>query len=80
MARNRKHSTVECNRNNTYGETMKLLLKLILFLILICPIAQPLRAEIDVKEAVVKIYTVYIAQDYNEPWKTSFQDSISGSG
>jgi len=59
---------------------MKLLPKLVLFMILGCIIAQPLVAETDVKEAVVKIYTTYITQDYDEPWKTLMQGSMSGSG
>jgi len=37
-------------------------------------------AKGDVKQAVVKIYTVYDKYDYDEPWQMSGQDSCSGSG
>lgn len=59
---------------------MKLLLRMILLVILICFTAQPLWAERDVKEAVVKVYTTFIEQDYDEPWKTLEQVSSCGSG
>ncbi len=59
---------------------MKLLPKLILLVSLGCLIAQPVWAERDVKEAVVKIYTMYNRHDYDEPWKMLDQRKRSGSG
>jgi S1-C subfamily serine protease len=59
---------------------MKLLPKLMLSVILVFLSAQPLGAKTEVKEAVVKIYTTCIEEDYREPWKTFMQLSMSGSG
>ena len=40
----------------------------------------PVWAKRDVKQAVVKIYTVYDKYDYDEPWQMSGQKSVNGSG
>jgi S1-C subfamily serine protease len=65
------------------GEKMKLFTKLFHPLILSCVITPPIWAEGGMKEAVVKIYTVYNKydyNDYNEPWKMLRQKRRSGSG
>ena len=59
---------------------MKLFPKLILAAILSCLITPPVWAERDVKEAVVKIYTVYNRYNYDEPWQMVGQQKRSGSG
>jgi len=59
---------------------MKLFPKLILATILSCLITPPVWAERDVKEAVVKIYTVYNRYNYDEPWQMLGQQRRSGSG
>ncbi|MFQ6066283.1 MAG: S1C family serine protease [bacterium] len=59
---------------------MKLFTKLIWVLILSWVIAAPVGAQRDVKEAVVKIYTVYNRHDYYEPWQMWGQQRRSGSG
>ena len=59
---------------------MKLFPKLILAVILSFFISPSVWAERDVKEAVVKIYTVYNRYDYDEPWKMLHQKRRSGSG
>ena len=59
---------------------MKLFTKLIWILILSWVIASPVGAQRDVKEVVVKIYTVYNRHDYYEPWQMWGQQRRSGSG
>jgi S1-C subfamily serine protease len=59
---------------------MKLLPKLILAVILSCVITPQVWAQRDVKEAVVKIYTVYNEQNYDSPWQISAQGLRNGSG
>ena len=59
---------------------MKLFPKLILVVILSCVVTPPVWAKRGVKEAVVKIYTVYSRYDYDEPWKMLRQKRRSGSG
>ena len=59
---------------------MKLFPKLTLVVILSCLITPPVWAERDVKEAVVKIYTIYNRYDYDEPWQMLGQQRRSGSG
>lgn len=53
---------------------------IIVFAIVVCFTTQPLRAETSVKDSIVKVYTTFIVQDYDEPWKTLMQDSARGSG
>ncbi|NVM25997.1 MAG: trypsin-like peptidase domain-containing protein [Desulfobacterales bacterium] len=59
---------------------MKLFPKLALVVILSCLVSPPVWAKRGVKEAVVKIYTVYNRYDYDEPWKMLRQNRRSGSG
>jgi len=59
---------------------MKSFSKLILFVILSCVITPPVWGKRGVKEAVVKIYTVYNRHNYDEPWKMLSQKRRSGSG
>ncbi|MCK4649008.1 trypsin-like peptidase domain-containing protein [bacterium] len=59
---------------------MRLFSKIILIVILGCFITSPLFAKREVKEAVVKIYTVYNEYDYYDPWQMSGQRRRSGSG
>jgi len=59
---------------------MKLFPKLALVVILSCLVSPPVWAKRGVKEAVVKIYTVYNRYDYDEPWKMLHQNRRSGSG
>jgi S1-C subfamily serine protease len=59
---------------------VRLLPKVILILSLGCMIASPLYAQTHVREATVKIYTVYKSHSYNEPWQLSGQMSRTGSG
>jgi len=54
--------------------------KVFLLVLLSCFIAQPAWAGSDVKNAVVKIYTVSNGYDYYEPWQKRGQVSGSGSG
>ncbi len=45
------------------------------------PLAAPAaRAGVDIKPAMVKIYTVYNRPDYHEPWQMQGQLTYSGSG
>lgn len=59
---------------------MKLFPKLILIVALGWIINPPVWAEEGIKEAVVKIYTVYNRYDYDEPWQMLGQRRRSGSG
>jgi len=59
---------------------MRLFTKLIWVVIVSWVIAPPAWAERDVKEAVIKIYTVYNKHDYYEPWQMWGQQRRSGSG
>jgi len=59
---------------------MKLIMKIILLLILGCSMTASVWAKGDIKQAVVKIYTVYDKYDYDAPWQMSGQASCSGSG
>ena len=51
-------------------------------LILLCVLLLPglSAAKESIKDAVVKIYTVYNRPDYHEPWQKSGQRMASGSG
>lgn len=42
--------------------------------------AAPCHADISLKKAVVKIYTVYNAYSYHNPWQTKGQKTFHGSG
>jgi S1-C subfamily serine protease len=53
---------------------------MILAVILSCTIAAPVLADDDLKNAVVKIYTVTNRYDYYQPWQTLGQNWGSGSG
>ena len=59
---------------------MKSAMRMILVFLLSCVIAQPAWAGRDVKNAVVKIYTVNNEYDYYSPWQKFGQTSVSGSG
>ena len=59
---------------------MKLFPRLILIVTLGCIITPPVWAERGVKEAVVKIYTVYNRYYHDEPWQMLGQRRRSGSG
>jgi len=59
---------------------MRLLLKVVLMLFLGCMTASPLSAQTNVKESIVKIYTVFKSHSYGEPWQMSGQMSRTGSG
>ena len=59
---------------------MKLIVRVVLVLILSCLLTSVSWAKKDVKNSVVKIYTVYNTYDYDRPWQMKGQDSCSGSG
>ncbi len=59
---------------------MKLFLKLIAIIMLSYILHSPVWAKRDVKEAVVKIYTVYNRHDYYDPWQMVGQTYRNGSG
>jgi len=59
---------------------MQSAIRMILVFLLSCVIAQSAWAGRDVKNAVVKIYTVSNEYDYYEPWQKTGQVSGSGSG
>ncbi|MCK5504205.1 MAG: serine protease, partial [Thermodesulfovibrionia bacterium] len=54
--------------------------KIISILILSSVLALPARADINVKKAVVKIYTVNNRYNYHEPWQMQGQSTFQGSG
>ncbi len=54
--------------------------KIISILILSCAFVLPARADINVKKAVVKIYTVNNRYNYHEPWQMQGQSTFQGSG
>jgi len=49
-------------------------------LLILCAHPQAGLAAKGVRGSVVKVYTVRVVQDYDEPWKSLFQQSIHGSG
>lgn len=51
-----------------------------LFLLSVCAVPQWGHTAGDVRESVVKVYTVSVVQDYDEPWKSMYQESSQGSG
>lgn len=53
---------------------------LVVFLIISLLFAAPVSAELNVKEAVVKIYTVSNPYNYHEPWQMWGQKIFNGSG
>ncbi len=59
---------------------MKWFTRLIWIVLVGCVIGPPAWAERDVKEAVIKIYTVYNKHDYYEPWQMRGQRMRNGSG
>ena len=59
---------------------MKLFKNVILVIILSYLIIPSAWAKTDVKQAVVKVYTVYNEYSYYEPWQMVGQDKRSGSG
>jgi S1-C subfamily serine protease len=59
---------------------MKLIVRVVLLVILGCLLTSVSWAKKDVKNSVVKIYTVYNTYDYDRPWQMKGQDSCSGSG
>ena len=59
---------------------MQSAIRTILVFLLICVIFQPAWAGSDVKNAVVKIYTVTNQYDYYSPWQKFGQTSGNGSG
>jgi S1-C subfamily serine protease len=59
---------------------MKLMVRVVLLIILSCLVTSVSWAKKDVKNSVVKIYTVYNTYDYDRPWQMKGQDSCSGSG
>ena len=59
---------------------MKLIVRVVLLIILSCLLTSVSWAKKDVKNSVVKIYTVYNTYDYDRPWQMKGQDSCSGSG
>ncbi|MCD6093441.1 MAG: trypsin-like peptidase domain-containing protein [Candidatus Omnitrophica bacterium] len=59
---------------------MKLFSKIILLIVISCFSISPVYAQQDIKEAIVKVYTVYDEHDYGEPWKMIGQQRRTGSG
>ncbi|MBN1383708.1 MAG: trypsin-like peptidase domain-containing protein [Elusimicrobia bacterium] len=59
---------------------MKLLKNIIPAVILSCIIVPKISATVNVKEAIVKIYTVYNQYNYYEPWQMYGQRNRNGSG
>jgi S1-C subfamily serine protease len=59
---------------------MKLIVRVVLLIILSYLVTSASWAKKDVKNSVVKIYTVYNTYDYDRPWQMKGQDSCSGSG
>ncbi len=58
---------------------MKLFSKVTVIVMVLCFFVSPSCAQ-DVKEAVVKIYTVYNRHNYYDPWQMYRQEMRSGSG
>ena len=59
---------------------MKLMVRVVLLIIFSCLVTSVSWARKDVKNSVVKIYTVFNTYDYDRPWQMKGQDSCSGSG
>ena len=59
---------------------MKLIVRVVLLIILSYFVTSDSWAKKDVKNSVVKIYTVYNTYDYDRPWQMKGQNSCSGSG
>jgi S1-C subfamily serine protease len=59
---------------------MKLIVRVVLLIILSYLVTSASWAKKDVKNSVVKIYTVYNTYDYDRPWQMKGQNSCSGSG
>ncbi len=59
---------------------MNIFLKTLVGVILTLFLTPNLWAQRDIREAVVKIYTVYNRYDYDEPWKMYGQERRTGSG
>ena len=59
---------------------MRLLVKAVLTLFVGFMTASQLYAQTNVKESIVKIYTVHKSHSYSEPWQMSGQASRTGSG
>jgi S1-C subfamily serine protease len=59
---------------------MKPFTKRIALVLFSCLITQSAWAARDVKEAMVKIYTVHNRYVYSVPWQVSYQEESTGSG
>jgi S1-C subfamily serine protease len=59
---------------------MKLIVRVVLLIMLSYFVTSDSWAKKDVKNSVVKIYTVYNTYDYDRPWQMKGQNSCSGSG
>jgi S1-C subfamily serine protease len=62
------------------GEHMKIIVRLLLALAFTGMLVTSSYAQRDLKEAIVKIYTVYSDYDYDMPWQLSGQGRGVGSG
>ncbi len=59
---------------------MRSFIKILLAVVLICIVVVPSYAQRNVREAIVKIYTVYTKHDYDMPWQLLRQGRKYGSG
>ena len=59
---------------------MRGFIKILLAVVLICIVVVPSYAQRNVREAIVKIYTVYTKHDYDMPWQLLRQGRKYGSG
>jgi S1-C subfamily serine protease len=59
---------------------MKIIMRALVVLALVGMMVVPSYAGRDLREAIVKIYTVYSKYDYDMPWQLSGQDRAVGSG
>jgi S1-C subfamily serine protease len=74
------HERLFSKPSNIKEGNMRLLVKAVLTLFVGCMTVSPLSAQTNVKESIVKIYTVYKSHSYSEPWQMSGQASRTGSG
>ena len=59
---------------------MRFIAKIALIVVCVCMFSTMVRAEEDVKDAVVKVFVAHNGYDYNNPWMKSGQKSRTGSG
>ena len=68
------------NKFKFTGKKMKISVKIILSMILCCLATVNVQAKTNIKEAIVKIYTVCNRYNYYEPWQMRGQRRGTGSG